>query len=266
MKNTTISSLVESKGFQISVMGVIFVNALLLGLETFPFAKQYDAWLRFLNWVIQVVFVIEISLRVVAHSPKPFSFFRDGWNLFDFSVVALSLLPVAGPFATVARLARLLRVVRIVSLSPDLRLIVNTMLRSIPSLFHVTLLMAVLIYVYAILGYYLYHPDDPQHWGSLGQSLLSTFQLLTLEGWNEIQAGVIETHPWSWLFFASFIIVAVFVVVNLFIAVVLNNLENVKAEQAHEADMKHPQHEILEQIQQLKEQLERLERSLKQEG
>lgn len=140
------------------------------------------------------------------------------------------------------------------------------MLRSIPSLFHVILLMVVLLYVYAILGYYLYHLDDPQHWGSLGQSLLSTFQLLTLEGWNEFQAGVIEKHSWSWLFFASFIIVAVFVVVNLFIAVVLNNLENVKAEQAHEADLKHPQHELLEQIQQLKEQLERLERSLKQEG
>jgi len=257
------SSLVESKGFQLFVMGVIFANALLLGLETFPFMREYSTWLNILNFVIQAVFVAEISLRIVAHSPAPLRFFKDGWNLFDFSVVALSLLPVAGPFATVARLARLLRVVRIVSFSSELRLIVNTMLHSIPSLFHVTLLMAVLLYVYAILGYYLYHPDDPEHWGSLGQSLLSTFQLLTLEGWNEIQAGVIKTHPWSWLFFASFIIVAVFVVVNLFIAVVLNNLENVKAEQVHEADMKHPQHELLEQIHQLKEQLERLERSLK---
>lgn len=120
MKNTTIRSLVESRGFQLAVMGVIFANALLLGLETFPFMRQYDPWLSGLNRMIQAVFVTEISLRIIAHVPKPLHFFRDGWNLFDFSVVTLSLLPVAGPFATIARLARLLRVVRIVSFSPEL--------------------------------------------------------------------------------------------------------------------------------------------------
>jgi voltage-gated sodium channel len=104
--------------------------------------------------MIQVVFVAELALRLLACWPRPGRFFRDGWNVFDFVIVALSLLPVAGSFATVGRLARLLRVTRLVSVSPDLRLIIGTMLRSIPSMGNVALLLGLLVYVYAIIGFY----------------------------------------------------------------------------------------------------------------
>ena len=224
--------LAEGRGFQMLVMGVILFNALLMGLETSrPLVRSFGPIFSVLNALVQAVFVAEILIRFAACWPRPLRFFRDGWNLFDLTVVVLSLLPVAGPFATVSRLARLLRVTRLVSVSPDLRLIVSTMLRSIPSMGHVALLLFVLVYVYAILGYYIFHPLDPAHWGTLPTALLSVFQLITLEGWVEMQQAVLPARPWSWLYFVSFVIVGVFIVINLFIAVVLNNLETVKAEE-----------------------------------
>jgi voltage-gated sodium channel len=180
--------------------------------------------------LVQGIFVAEIAIRLVAFWPRLGAFFRDGWNLFDFTVVALSLLPAAGPFAAVARLARVLRVVRLVSHSSELRLIVGTMLRSIPSMGHVTALMGILMYVYGVLGWHLYHAVDPGRWGTLPKAFMTLFQLLTLDDWMAIQGAVIGERPLAWLYFISFIVVAVFVVVNLFIAVVLNNLQNVQEE------------------------------------
>jgi voltage-gated sodium channel len=145
-------------------------------------------------------------------------------------VVALSLLPGVGAFATVARIGRVLRIARLVSVSPKLRLIVGTMTRSIPSLAHVSLLLGLLLYLYAVIGVNVFAAHDPEHWGSLQPALLTLFQILTLEGWVEVQAAVITKAPWAWVYFASFVIIAVFVVVNLFIAVVLNNLDEIREE------------------------------------
>jgi voltage-gated sodium channel len=117
-----------------------------------------------------------------------------------------------------------------VSLTPKLRLIVGTMMRSIPSLTHVSLLLSLLLYIYAVIGVNLFGSHDPQHWGSLGTALLTLFQMLTLEGWVEIQAASMQRFPYAWVYYGSFVIVAVFVVVNLFIAVVLNNLDEIREE------------------------------------
>jgi len=204
-------------------------------------------------------------VRLLAYLPHPLRFFRDGWNLFDFSVAAVSLLPEAGSFATVARLARMLRVTRLVSIVPELRLIISTMLRSIPSMGHVILLLSLLLYVYGVLGFYLFHTHDPTHWGTLGKSVLTLFQILTLEGWVEIQQVVLRSRPWAWLYFASFVVVAVFVVINLFIAVVINNLEVAKAEHQAEQDRESPHQSLLAQVEELRAQLERFERRLRQE-
>jgi voltage-gated sodium channel len=216
--------------FQGFIIAVILANAALIGLETSAdLMARFGPMLLLGNAVIQGIFLIEIAVRLCATWPRPHRFFTDGWNVFDFLVVAVSLLPVAGPFATVSRLARLLRVTRLVSVSPDLRLIVQTMLRSIPSMGHVSILLGLLVYVYGVLGFYLFSPHDPAHWGSLGTSLMSVFQLLTLEGWVEMQRALLPAVPWAWIYFASFVIVGVFIVINLFIAVVLNNLEQTRA-------------------------------------
>jgi voltage-gated sodium channel len=213
--------------------------------------------------VIQAIFVAEIAIRVLAHWPRPAAFFRSGWNVFDFAVVAASLLPQAGPFTMVARLARLLRVTRLVSAFPELRLIIGTMVRSIPSMGHVIVLLSLLMYVYAVIGFHFFRTVDPAHWSSLGAALLTLFQMLTLEGWIDVQAAVLDAYPWAWVYFTSFVFVAVFVVVNLFIAVVLNNLESVKHEQRVDADRTHAQHAVLESIETLRVHLSELEEQLR---
>jgi voltage-gated sodium channel len=247
--------------FERTVLALIVGNALLMGLETSPAAANWlGPALPSLHAAVQALFVAEIALRVAAARPGPAAFLRDGWNLFDSAVVAASLLLVAGPFATVARLARVLRVARLVSVAPELRLIVTTMLRSIPSLGHVVALLSVLLYVYGVLGVHLFRDEDPAHWGSLGTALLSLFQILTLEGWVEMQREVVDTLPWAWAYFASYVVLAVCVVINLFIAVVINNLQTVKAEGAADTGSGAPAARA--RIAALRAELDRLESEL----
>jgi voltage-gated sodium channel len=254
----------DSRVFQNVVLGVIVLTAVIIGIETSEtLMERYGAVFHLIDVVVQAVFIFEITVRLLAYWPRPQAFFRDGWNVFDFAVVAASLLPQAGTFAMVARLARLLRVTRLVSVFPELRLIISTMLRSIPSMGHVIMLLSLLLYVYGILGFYLFGEADPEHWGTLGAALLTLFQMLTLEGWVEVQDKVLGTYPWAWVYFGSFVFVAVFVVVNLFIAVVINNLEAAKVEEQADADRGSPHHALLAAIEDVRQRLGELERQLR---
>ena len=247
---------VEDRRFQHFVLGIILFNGVVMGLETSgALMASYGRLFGWLNVAVQAFFLLEIAVRLLARWPRIFQFFRDGWNCFDFAVVAISLLPAVGPFATVARLARVLRVARVLSSFPELRLIVSTMLRSIPSMGHVILLLGLLLYVYGILGFWFFHAADPKHWGTLGASMRSLFQILTLEGWVEIQAASVAVHPWAWIYYASFIVIAVFVVVNLFIAVVINNLEEAKKEHRAALDVADPRYGWVRRLDALKEGL-----------
>lgn len=271
MKPNRWRRIAESPPFQNAIIGVILANAVVLGLETSRvLATRYDALFAALNVAFQAIFVAEIAIRLAAQWPRPLAFFRDGWNVFDFTVVTVSLLPVSGPFANVARLARILRVSRLVSLFPDLRLIIGTMLRSIPSMIHVIVLLCVFLYIYGVLGVHLFGAGDPVHWGSLPAALWTLFKVLTLEGWIDIQQASGSPFPWSWLYYVTFIFVAVFVVVNLFIAVVINNLDKVKREQEVDvtvsAAMAEPQQALLARIGSLKQELESLEEALREVG
>jgi voltage-gated sodium channel len=251
--------------FQTFIMVVILGNAVLVGLETFPsLVADYHTLLEAANAAILAIFLFEISVRLISYWPRPLDFFRDGWNVFDFVIVALSMLPAAGSFATVARLARLLRVLRLISAFPELRLIVGTMLRSLGSMGSVLLLMGLVMYVYAIVGYHLFAAVDPTNWGSLGASLLTLFEILTLEGWVELQESSLAATPYAWVFYGSFILVAVFVVVNLFIAVVLNNLEEVRSQQRSEEAER--ESELLFRLGQVRADLEHLEAQLRTSG
>ena len=260
-----IRALVNGRPFQLVILAAIAANAVVIGLETEPaVTPQMGGALLLASDILLWVFIAELLLRIVAFMPRPHLFFRDGWNVFDFAVVAVCLLPAIGPFASVTRLLRVFRVVRIVSVFPGMRLIVTTMLRSIPSMSHIVMLVAVLVYIYAVIGAHLFARTAPESWGSLGVALLSVFQLLTLEGWNELQSAVLPAHPHAWLFFSSFILVAVFVVVNLFIAVIVSNLESAKMEEAAEAVRAagegHNAHETaIGQLLEIRRQLEALE-------
>jgi voltage-gated sodium channel len=223
----------DDRRFQAAVLAVIVGNAVLIGVETSPAAwARHGALFHFLNAAVQVFFVAEIAIRLLAHAPRVHRFFTDGWNVFDFTIVTLSLLPAAGPLATVARLARLLRALRLLSAVPELRLIVGTMLRSIPSLGNVVVLLGLILYVYAVVGVHLFGAADPAHWATLPRAALTLFEIITLEGWVDLMDASLAATPWAWVYYVSFVVIAVFVVINLFIAIVINNLEAAKAEEA----------------------------------
>lgn len=208
------------------MIGLIIFNGVLIGLETSHDAvTAYGNWLHLGNDLILAVFIIEAALKLIAVAPRFSLYFGNGWNLFDFSIVVLSLVPSTGEFALVARLVRVLRVLRLVSTVPQLRLIVATLVRSIPSMGHVIMLMSIIFYIYAVTGFHLFHEHDAEHWGTLGSSLLTLFGIVTLEGWIEVMATAMEAHAWAWIYFVSFVLIGTFVVLNLFIAVVINNLE-----------------------------------------
>ena len=251
---------IHARWFEPFMIGLILFNAVLIGLETFPqIEAEYAGLLHLGNHVILAVFIAEAVLKITAVAPRFRLYFGNGWNLFDFSIVVLSLIPATGDAALVARLVRILRVLRLVSAVPQLRLIVATLVRSIPSMGHVIMLMSVIFYIYAITGVHLFAEADPDHWGSLGASLLTLFQLVTLEGWVELMETVMETNPWAWIFFVSFVLLGTFVILNLFIAVVINNLETSKLEQLEELDKPTTHEDVLRELEKTRDALRDLQ-------
>lgn len=253
----------DSYAFQGFIIFVIVFNAALMGVETSPrIMSGRESLFHALNAGIQVIFIVELSIRLLAFWPKLGAFFRDGWNTFDLVIVTVSLLPTSGPFAAVARLARLLRATRIAGRVPELRLIVGTLLRSFSSMGHVLLLLGLLLYIYAIMGYHFFGQIDPGHFGSLGSAFLTLFQIITLEGWVEIQNASMSTLRWTWLYYATFILLAVFIVINLFIAIVINNLEATKQAE-RDAEMLGKRGDVIRQVVKLREDLDALEHALR---
>jgi voltage-gated sodium channel len=252
--------IIEARAFEPFMIGLILFNALLIGLETSPaMIESYGPWLHLGNDIILAVFIAEAVLKMTAVAPRFGLYFGNGWNLFDFSIVVLSLIPATGEFALVARLVRILRVLRLISAVPQLRLIVATLVRSIPSMGHVIMLMSVMFYIYAVTGVHFFSVDDPEHWGTLGSALLTLFQLVTLEGWVEVMDTVMENHPWAWLYFVSFVLLGTFVILNLFIAVVINNLETAKLEQLEELEKPVTHEDVLKELERTRDALRDLQ-------
>ena len=226
--------MVGTRTFEIVVIAMILATAVGLGVDT---SQALSA--RFgplIHWIYQAalaVFLFEAAIKLAAVAPRFDRYFRDGWNLFDFTVLVLALIPDTGDFALIARLARLLRVLRLVTVVPQLRIIVATLVRSLPGLGHVMLLLFVIFYVYAVAGVHLFREHDPLHWDSLGIALLTLFRVMTLEDWTDAMYIAMELHPMSWLFFVSFVLVAAVVMINLVIAVVINNLHDARLEVAY---------------------------------
>ena len=255
--------IVEARWFEPWMIGLILFNGVLIGLETSKdFVEQYGGWLHLGNDIILGIFIIEVVLKLAAVAPRFGLYFGNGWNLFDFTVVVLSLIPATGEFALVARLVRVLRVLRLVSAVPQLRLIVATLVRSIPSMGHVILLMSIIFYIYAVTGFHLFHEHDAEHWGTLGAALLTLFQMVTLEGWVEVMDTAMEAHPWSWIYFVTFVLIGTFVMLNLFIAVVINNLDASKAAELEELRDPVTHEEVLDELKRTRDALASLQRRL----
>jgi voltage-gated sodium channel len=232
---STCARIASSTFFQGAIFAVIVANAIVLGLETYDeIEREVGGTLHLLNDVFLGVFVVEMAIRIAAYGRRPWDFFRDGWNVFDFVATFAAFLPGVRENATLLRLARLLRVVRIVSILPDLRVVVNGMVRSIPPIASLGVMALLLIYVYGMIGWVLFGDEDPERWGNIGDAMLTLFTVLTLEGWNDVLYAGQEIHPASWIFFVSFVLIASFLLINILIAVVINSIEEARRAEREE--------------------------------
>ena len=227
----TCARIVDARSFNILIVAMILITALGLGLETSrSLGAEYGRAILLAYDVALGVFVVEALIKLTAVAPRFGRYFGNGWDLFDFVVLVLAFLPETGDFALIARLARLLRVLRVATVLPQLRLIIATLIRSLPGLGNVMLLLSVLYYVYAVAGVHLFQDHDPTHWRSLGIGLLTLFRVMTLEDWTDVMYTAMELHPMAWLFFVSFVMLAAVIMINLVIAVVINNLQDARLE------------------------------------
>lgn len=223
---------IESNRVTNVIMVLIVINAIILGLETVPWVmKDAGDTLIAIDRVILGIFVVEIALRIYAHR---LGFFRDAWSIFDFIVVVIALVPASGPFA-VLRALRVLRVLRLLTLVPSMRRVVGALLGSIPGLSSIGLVLLLIYYVFAVMATRLFGSAFPHWFGSIGESLFSLFQIMTLESWSMgIVRPVMEVHPNAWIFFVIFILIATFTMLNLFIAIIVNAMHSFTEQETQE--------------------------------
>ena len=254
----------KSSIFEYSIIGLIIFTAGLIAFEAFPqwmtpsISERFDL----IHNIILGAFIVEAAIKLIALSPRPWEYFKSGWNVFDFSLIVLSLLPIASQFAMLGRVLRLLRVLRLINAIPELRIIVETLLKSIPSMFHITILMSILFFIYGVLGFHLFHEHDPTHWRDLAYSLLTLFRIVTLEDWTDVMYKAMELSPAYALYFVSFVIVGTFVVINLFIAVVINNLDEAKYAHLEKLEQPDLHDQLLSTLVNTKSSIQHLEKQL----
>jgi voltage-gated sodium channel len=219
-----------SPRFQTTIITAILLNALVIGLETYDsIDAEYGDALHVLNDVFLGMFTVEVLIRIGAYGRRPLEFFRSGWNVFDFVVVGVAYLPWVRESVTLLRLARVLRIARLLSVIPGLRIVILGIGRSLAPIGGMAALTFFVLYIYGILGWLLYADHDPDRFGNIGRALLTLFQILTLEGWNEVLATEMELSSWSWIYFVSFVLIATFVVLNVVIAIIVNSMDEVRA-------------------------------------
>jgi len=243
-------TIADDRRFQNFITLVILAAGVLVGLETFPSAvARYGGILHILDEIVLGIFVVEIVIKMAAESPRPWRYFTDPWNVFDFVIVAGALMPFAGDYATVLRLLRLLRVLRLVRALPRLQLLVGALLKSIPSMAYVSILLALLFYIYAVAGVFMWGENDPIHFDTLHKSMLSLFRVATLEDWTDIMYinmygcdgygyggnEALCTAPsaaplGAALYFVTFVLFGTMVILNLFIGVILTGMNEAQAE------------------------------------
>ncbi len=227
-----LEQLIERPLVQRSILLLIVINAAILGMQTSPsLVASWGELLRVVDVLILGVFVVEIAARIYVHRA---AFFRDPWSLFDFTVVAIALVPASGPFS-VLRALRVLRVMRMVTMVPSMRRVVGALLSAIPGLGSIAMVLALVFYVSAVIATGLFGADFPEWFGNLGRSIYTLFQVMTLESWSMgIVRPLMDVFPYAWVFFIPFILIATFTMLNLFIAIIVNAMQTV-TDAEHEA-------------------------------
>ena len=223
----TIKHFIENSKFQNFIMLLIILNGITMGFETSKeFTSQYHTFFTLFNAFVISVFTIEILLRIYVYKS---AFFKDAWSIFDFIVVAISLVPASGGFE-IFRVLRVLRLLRLVTVVPQMKKIVMALLSVIPGIASIAGLLTLMFYIFAIMATQLFGEDFPQWFGTLGESFYSLFQIMTLESWSMgIVRPVMEIYPLAWVFFVPFIFLSTFIIVNLIIAIVVDAMNEMNA-------------------------------------
>ncbi len=236
-----VRQLVQAPRFERFILALIVLTAIILGLETSKnMMARFGDTLEFINNVFLFVFVVELILRMYAWRLR---FFKDPWSLFDLIVVGISLIPASGPLA-ILRALRVLRVLRIISAVPSMRRVVTTLLGALPGLGAIVVLLSLIYYVFAVIATNIFGEAFPEWFGTLGHSLYTLFQVMTLESWSMgISRPVMEELPYAWVFFIPFILIATFTFLNLFIAIIVNAMQSFnEAEHAAEKTVQELEH------------------------
>ncbi|NQZ81998.1 MAG: ion transporter [Colwellia sp.] len=225
---------IDSSGiFQWSIIAVIIMSALMIGAKTHDLSPEVVTVLSFLDSAITVFFVIELTIRFLAFKNKK-HFFKSGWNIFDTIIVIGSLIPAGGSGVLLARLLRVFRVLRLVSMVPELRLLINALIKAIPRMGYIALLMFVIFYIYAAIGSIMFHTINEVLWGDVSISMLTLFRVATFEDWTDVMYETMAVHPLSWIYYLTFIFLTAFIFFNMMVGTILEVMseehENFRAE------------------------------------
>ncbi len=254
----------NNKAFETFVIVVIVVSALVIGAKTYQIDPVLGRVFELLDTSITLFFLLEIVIRMLSER-NLVTFFKKGWNVFDFVIVTASLIPVEeSEMALLGRLLRIFRVLRLVSIIPELRILLNAFLNAIPRMGYVSLMMFIIFYIYGAMGSVFFGAINPQLWGNISISLLTLFRVATFEDWTDVMYETMEVYPLSWIFYLSFIFIVAFIFLNMMIGIVLETLqrehEQFNREQGEgEAG---EVHWIREHTQAMEQRMERIERLL----
>lgn len=225
----------SNKIFELFVISVIVFSALLVGAKTYQIPEPFNQITIFLDWFITAFFLIEITIRFLGEEKKAY-FFKNFWNLFDTTIVLISIIPIENSEAAViARLVRVFRVLRMVSFIPELRILLTSLVKALPQLGYVMLLMFIIFYIYAAVGSTLFADINPDLWADIAIALLTLFRVMTFEDWTDVMYETMAVYPLSWTYYISFIFFTAFAFLNMVIGIVVNVMEDEHAK-AREAE------------------------------
>tara|TARA_B100002051_G_scaffold129830_1_gene123413 strand:+ start:1151 stop:1852 length:702 start_codon:yes stop_codon:yes gene_type:complete len=228
LTKNTFYKIKEHKLFQNIVIFVIILSAFLVGASTFEISDSLISIFKIMDLLITLFFIFEIVIRYIAEPSKK-DFFKNGWNIFDTIIVLVSVIPV-GPDSSILllRLMRIFRVLRLISAVPELKELIEALLQSIKRVFYVSLLLFIILYIYASFGSILFSEDDPGRWKDLGISMITLVQVLTLSSWEQVMLPLQKIYWWSWIYFYSFVAIGSITILNLIIAVLVDVITNQK--------------------------------------
>ncbi|WP_036189358.1 ion transporter [Marinimicrobium agarilyticum] len=215
----------SNKAFELFVVGIIIFSALVIGAKTYDIPPLVSSVIVITDWFITIFFLVEITIRLLGE-PRKRDFFKNGWNIFDTTIVVVSLIPIEdSELALVGRLVRVFRVLRMVSIIPELRTLLVSLLRALPQLGYVALMMFIIFYIYAAIGSMFFASVNEELWGDIAISMLTLFRVMTFEDWTDVMYETMTQYPFSWIFYVTFIFLSAFAFLNMIIGIVVNVLD-----------------------------------------